>query len=100
MAGGIDRLLQLVPCLPHPENNLLWPDHESDRARFEELKRGDYAAWRNVSTPEIEAAGQQEMLNWMCLAGAMEELNRKPEIIDYIETYVFNSEKCLAVFKP
>ena len=82
------------------KNNLLWPDHESDRARFEELKRGDYAAWRNVSTPEIEAAGQQEMLNWMCLAGAMEELNRKPEIIDYIETYVFNSEKCLAVFKP
>jgi hypothetical protein len=40
------------------------------------------------------------MLNWMCLAGAMEELGRKAEIIDYIETYVFNSEKCLALFKP
>ena len=36
----------------------------------------------------------------MCLAGAMEELDRKAEILDYIETYVFNSEKCLALFKP
>jgi aromatic ring-opening dioxygenase LigB subunit len=82
------------------KHDKLWPDQESDRARFEELKAGDYDAWRNLTTPEIEAAGQQEMLNWMCLAGAMEELDRKAEILDYIETYVFNSEKCLALFKP
>jgi len=30
----------------------------------------------------------------------MEELGRKPEIVDDIETYVFNSDKCLALFKP
>jgi hypothetical protein len=36
----------------------------------------------------------------MCLAGAMETLDYKPEIIDYVETYVLNSSKCLAVFKP
>ena len=82
------------------KNNWLWPDHESDRARFEELKDGNYEAWRRVTTPQIEDAGQQELLNWMCLAGAMEELKRKPEILDYIETYVFNSEKCMALFKP
>ena len=35
----------------------------------------------------------------MCLAGAMAELERKPEIVDYYETYIFNSNKCLAVFK-
>ena len=81
------------------KHNKLWPDQESDRARFEELKAGDYDAWRRVTIPQLEAAGQQEMLNWMCLAGAMEELKRKPEILDYIETYVFNSEKCLALFK-
>ena len=81
-------------------NHWLWPDIESDRARFEELRAADYSAWRKVTTPEIEAAGQQEMLNWMCLAGAMEELGRKPEVIDYIETYVHNSDKCLALFKP
>ena len=28
-----------------------------------ELRKGDYAAWRNVTTDQIEAAGQQEMLN-------------------------------------
>ena len=48
---------------------------------------------------QIEAAGQQELLNWMCLAGAMEELGRKPEIVAYIETYVFHSDACLALFK-
>ena len=82
------------------KHDKLWPDQESDRARFEEFQAGDYDAWRRLSTPQIEAAGQQEMLNWMCLAGAMEELDRKPEILDYIETYVFNSEKCMAIFKP
>ena len=82
------------------KNHWLYPDIESDRARFEELKDGDYAAWSRISTPQIEDAGQQEMLNWMCLAGAMSELGRKPEIIDYYETYIFNSTKCLAVFPP
>ncbi len=72
---------------------------DSDRERFEELRAADYDAWRRVSTPQIEAAGQQELLNWMCLAGAMEELGQKPQIIDYVETYVFNSNKCLALFK-
>lgn len=35
----------------------------------------------------------------MCLAGAMEELGRKAQVIDYVETYVFNSNKCWALFK-
>jgi hypothetical protein len=82
------------------KNYWLYPDVESDRARFEELRDGDYAAWRRITTPQIEDAGQQELLNWMGLAGAMEELGRKPEIIDYYETYIFNSTKVLAVFKP
>ena len=83
-----------------PKNHWLHPDIESDRARFEELKVGNYNAWSKISTPQIEDAGQQEMLNWMCLAGAMSELGRKPEIVDYYETYIFNSTKCLAVFPP
>ena len=82
------------------KNHWLWPDVESDRARFKELEAGDYEAWRNISTAQIEDAGQQELLNWMCLAGAMSELDRKPEVIDYYETYIFNSTKVLAVFKP
>ena len=81
------------------KNYWLYPDVESDRARFEELSAGDYDAWRRITTPQIEDAGQQELLNWMCLAGAMDELGRKPEIIDYYQTYIFNSTKVLAVFK-
>ena len=81
-------------------NNYLWPDIDSDRARFEELRAGNYDAWRQVTTSKIEAAGQQELLNWMCLAGATEELGRKAQVVDYIETYAFNSNKCLALFKP
>ena len=81
------------------KNHWMWPDVESDRARFEELQAGDYQAWSRISTAQVEDAGQQEMLNWMCLAGAMDTLEYKPEILDYVETYVFNSNKCLAIFK-
>ena len=47
-----------------------------------------------------EDAGQQEMLNWMCLAGVLSELQRKPEIVEFQQTYVHNSSKCLAVARP
>ena len=82
------------------KHHCLYPDVASDRARFEELRDGDYAAWSRLSTEQIEDAGQQELLNWMCLAGAMQELDYRPEIIDYVETYIFNSNKCVALFKP
>ena len=78
----------------------LHPDMEGDRARFEELRRADWSAWRNLTTAQIEASGQQEMLNWMCLAGAMEELGRKPQIVDWVESWTNNSNKCFALFKP
>ena len=81
-------------------NHWLWPDIESDWARFEELRAGNYEAWRKVTTKEIKGAGQQELLNWMCLIGAMGELGRKPLILDFVETYVFNSNKCMAIFRP
>jgi hypothetical protein len=82
------------------KNHWLYCDVESDRQRFEELKAGNYEAWRNIPTSQIEDAGQQEMLNWMCLAGAMSELDRTPEIVEFVQTYVFNSSKCLAVMRP
>ncbi len=80
------------------KNMWLYPDMESDRARFEELKSGRYAEWSNLSLAQVEAAGQHEFLNWVCLAGAMAELGRQPKIVDYVESYVFNSNKCLALF--
>ena len=82
------------------KNHYLWPDIESDRAMFEALHSGDYDTWANTPTSQIEAAGQQELLNWACLLGAMSELDQKPEILDYLETYIFNSNKCMALFRP
>jgi hypothetical protein len=73
---------------------------ESDRARFVEFRNADWDAWRRLTTEQIEASGQQEMLNWFCLAGAMEALGRTPEIVDWVESWTNNSNKCLALFKP
>jgi len=82
------------------KNHQLYPDIESDRRLYEALRVGDYEAWRKTPLASIEASGQQEMLNWYMLAGAMEELGRKPDQCDFIETWSFNSNKCFAVFKP
>ena len=78
----------------------LYCDVASDRQRFEEFKAGDYEAWRSLTTAQIEDAGQQEMLNWLCLAGALAELRRPPEIVEFLQTYVHNSSKCLAIARP
>ena len=82
------------------KNHQLYPDIEADRRLYEALRRGDYDAWRATPLADIEASGQQEMLNWYMLAGAMEALGRKPDECDFIETWIFNSNKCFAVFKP
>lgn len=58
------------------------------------------AEWGDLKLTEMEAAGQHEVLNWICLAGAMAELGRAARIIDYVESWVFNSNKCFAVFAP
>jgi hypothetical protein len=83
-----------------PKNHYLYPDNAGDRARFDELASGKITRWRELTTPEIEDAGQQEFLNWVTLGGAMHELKREPEIIDYVESYIFNSDKCFAVWRP
>jgi hypothetical protein len=82
------------------KNHQLYPDIEADRRLYEALRAGDYATWRATPLDAIEASGQQEMLNWYMLAGAMEALGRKPDECDFVETWSFNSDKCFAVFNP
>jgi hypothetical protein len=82
------------------KNYQLYPDIEADRRLYEALRIGDYETWRKTPLAAIEASGQQEMLNWCMLAGAMEELGRKPDECDFVETWSFNSNKCFAVFRP
>jgi hypothetical protein len=78
----------------------LYPDIESDRRLYEALRVGDYETWRQTPLAAIETSGQQEMLNWFMLAGAMEELGRKPDECEFIDTWSFNSNKCFSVWKP
>jgi len=81
-----------------PKNHLLYPDVPGDRALYEALRAADYEAWRTTPLTAIEDSGQQEMLNWMCLAGAMAELGRRPSETTFIESWIFNSNKVFAVF--
>jgi len=86
-------------CFLSPTNGYIWPDQTADRHLFETLSCGDYDAWRTRSLKDMEAAGQHEMLNWMALAGAMEKLgHKKPIVHDYVETWIFASEKCFVSY--
>jgi hypothetical protein len=78
----------------------LHPDIEGDRALYALLARGDLAAWRDVPLASIEESGQQEVLNWFCLMGAMHELGCPLAWSDFVETHIFNSDKVTAIFEP
>jgi hypothetical protein len=82
------------------KNHQLYPDVPADRRLYEALRVGDYETWRGTPLAAIEESGQQEMLNWCMLAGAMEELGRKPDECEFVETWSFNSNKCFATFRP
>ena len=82
------------------KNHFLFPDLEADRARLEELKAGSVAGWRDLSLRQIEESGQAEFLNWVCLAGALSELGATPAILDYTDSYIFNSSKCTMIAWP
>ena len=87
-------------CFLSSNTGYVVPDFESDRRMLEALKEGDYDFWKRRTMDEVEGAGHHELLNWHVLTGAMDALDRKPEIIDYAETFIFQSNKCFAVFPP
>jgi hypothetical protein len=78
----------------------LYPDIEADRRLHADLLDGGFRQWDRLLLKSIEDAGQNEVLNWVCLAGAMTELGQSPGMVDFVETHVFNSSKCFAVFPP
>jgi hypothetical protein len=73
-------------------------DHPSDRKRLAELNENRLAEWRNFRREDLEDAGQHELTIWSALAGAMSDLEKKPEVIDYIETFTLNTDSCFTVF--
>ena len=80
------------------KNEWLFPDRETDQVHFEQLRRGEQYKWADVTNTEAEQAGGHEWKNWICLAGATE--GRTPTIVDYVESWVFNSNKCFCYFEP
>jgi hypothetical protein len=76
------------------------PDVESDKRYYEALVAGDYDFWRNTTIEQVELAGHNELLNWFGLAGAMNELGRKPDESHFVESWLCNSDKVFAVFRP
>jgi hypothetical protein len=82
------------------KNYFLYPDTPADQAMFEALRDGNYNFWRDYSAQSVEESGQQELLNWMCVAGALAELKRTPNEAEFIDTWIFNSSKCFLVAPP
>ena len=82
------------------KTHFLWPDTPADRRMYEALAAGDYDTWRSHTAEAVEESGQQELLNWMCLAGALAELGRKPAWTEFISTWIFNSSKAFLVSPP
>jgi hypothetical protein len=78
----------------------LYPDIPNDRRLYDALVRGDLMSWRDEPLSAVEASGQQELLNWFCLAGAMQELGAKLSWSEFVETHIFNSNKVSAAFEP
>jgi hypothetical protein len=82
------------------KNHFLWPDTPADRRMYEALRDCDWQTWRSYSAAAVEESGQQEILNWMCLAGAMSELKRKPRATGFVDTWIFNSSKAFLIAPP
>ena len=76
------------------------PDTPADRRMYEALRGGDYETWRNYAASAVEESGQQELLNWMCLAGALKALGRTPASTEFIDTWIFNSSKAFLISPP
>ena len=80
-------------------SRFLLPDTTRDRELFAQLNGDKPSAWRDVTLAEVEQAGQHEMLNWFCLAGAVDRLGVSPEWMEMIETDLFTSNKVFGVYQ-
>ncbi len=76
----------------------LRPDTEADRVLYDEMLRSDHRAMAGRSVDDLEWAGQQELLNWFVLWGAMERVGSTLTWSTFVETDVFNSNKVFAIY--
>ena len=77
----------------------LQPDTAADRRLYDALVNRDYAAWQQTPLASFEHSGQQEMLNWCALLGAMQELDAPLSWSQFVQTHIFNSNKVFAIYE-
>ncbi|PPQ35782.1 class III extradiol ring-cleavage dioxygenase family protein [Rhodopila globiformis] len=82
------------------KHHYLYPDTQADRLMYEHLRSGNYDAWRAYPGQAVEDSGQQEILNWMCLVGALQALGRRPQKLGFVDTWIFNSSKTFLIAPP
>jgi hypothetical protein len=82
-----------------PATGYLHPSVDADMAALAALEAGDYDYWRQRTTAELEEHGQQELLNWTCLLGAMAHLGRTVDETRFLASWVTNADKAFAVFR-
>ncbi|MGH8010899.1 MAG: extradiol ring-cleavage dioxygenase [Candidatus Binataceae bacterium] len=82
------------------KNYFLYPDTPADQVLYDALRAGDYETWRSLPLASIEDSGQHEILNWMCLTGALKQLGLRPQASEFFTTWVLNSSKCFMVAGP
>ncbi|MFF9105170.1 extradiol ring-cleavage dioxygenase [Streptomyces rubrogriseus] len=79
----------------------LFPDTAADHRLYEALAHGDLDVWRSTTLAQAEASGQQELLNWWALLGAMGELGRTtPTWSEFVGSHLFVSDKVFAAYQP
>lgn len=83
----------------YEDSHFLLPDTQRDRELYQLLVDDKPAAWRDVTLAEVEKAGQHEMLNWFCLAGAVDALGVRPQWLDLTESDLFTSNKVFGVYE-
>lgn len=74
------------------------PDHEADQRLYDLMVRGEFEEMNKLTTAEVTESGQQEILNWYAMLGAVDELGLKLEWSTMVTTDVFNSNKPFAIF--
>lgn len=75
----------------------LYPDIPADQKMYDAMLSGDWDVWRNLTGTEVEDSGQQEILNWSCMLGAVAELGLKPVESELVATHIFNSSKAYLI---
>lgn len=77
----------------------LRPDSEADRSLYTSMTANNFGDLSNYGLHQVEEAGQQELLNWFALWGAMEQAGHVVDWSSFVGTSVFNSNKVFATYR-